>query len=174
MPVLVRNTQAGPAVFSDPVENVALEWQASGDPSGEDVQQVPDKVVTDNVNFLKCIQKGIFEVVEATEEVKASLAKQVETYKNKQDASAQAAAGSIDRQQQNDIVTVPCVGHSNRGTGQCGELVPVKEKTKSDRPPLCPKHEGLANQYVVTETEDFDENGKAIKAWSRTAVDARS
>jgi hypothetical protein len=104
MPVLVRNTEKGPTVFSDPAKNIAIEWQGAGDPNGEDVQHVPDEV-TDNVNFLKSLQRGIFVVEEASPEMQARLDKQVAAYRDRRNSSAQAGENAIDRQAERTITT---------------------------------------------------------------------
>lgn len=104
MPVLVRNTESGPAVFSDPAKNIAVEWQGSGDKNGEDVQHVPDEVL-DNVNFLKALQRGIFEVVEASPEVQERLDRQVSAYQQRRAASAQAGEDALDRQAERTVAT---------------------------------------------------------------------
>ena len=51
MPVLVRNTEKGPTVFSDVAKNIAIEWEGAGHPGGGDVQRAPRQGATGNVNF---------------------------------------------------------------------------------------------------------------------------
>lgn len=171
MPLLVRNTTSGPLVFSVPKEGIALEWQAHGDPTGEDFQQVPDELIK-NVNFLKNIQRGTLEVVEADDETMAALAKQATAFQSRAQVAHQAAVDAIDQKADNDLVTVPCIGPSGRGTGECGEPVPVREKTKYDHPPLCSRHKSLESQYVMSEGETLVE-GKAEKHWHRAGVSGR-
>lgn len=62
VPVLVRNCENGPAVFTEPVAKVQIEWQGAGDPAGNDHQYVPQDLL-DNVNFQRALNRGIFEVV---------------------------------------------------------------------------------------------------------------
>lgn len=104
MPVLVRNTEGGPSVFSDTSKNIAIEWQGAGDPNGEDVQNVPDEVV-DNVNFLKALQRGIFVVEEASPEMQERLDKQVAAYQQRRASSAQAGEAAIDRTAERSVAT---------------------------------------------------------------------
>jgi hypothetical protein len=168
MPLLVKNTTQGPLVFSVPQENIALEWQAAGDPSGEDFQQVPDALV-ENVAFLKNIQRGVLEVVEAPEALKEAIEKQTSAFQRRTQVAEDAARDAIDQQADNDLVTLPCVGPSGRGGGECGEAVPVRERTKWEKPALCSKHASMANQYVMTETDKLVD-GKAEKRWHRAGV----
>lgn len=171
MPVLVRNTEPGPSVFTDPVTKIQVEWQGRGDPGGEDIQQVPDDLVQ-NVSFLKAINRGVFEVVEASDETKEALARQSSTWRERQDAAAQASAEAIDQQANNDILSVPCIGPGAKGVGECGEPVPVREKTMDEKPPLCSRHQGLAPQYVFTQGDQLVE-GKPVSHWQRMTVGTR-
>lgn len=165
VPVLVRNTEAGPTVFTDTSKNIALEWAGAGDPSGEDVQQVPADIL-ENVSFMRSLQRGIFVVEEATPEVQAILDRQTATWRSRREQAEQASADSIDVEANNDLVTLPCIGPSQRGTGECGEPVPVKDKARDEKPPLCSRHASLAPQYVVSETDQIVD-GKPVKKWSR-------
>lgn len=173
-PILVKNTQAGPSVFTDPITGVQIEWKGTGDPDGEDIQQCPADLVN-NVAFRKAIQRGVFEVVEATDEVMAALDRQTESWRARQEADAQASVDAIDQQANNDIVQVSCVGPGPRGTGECGNPVPVREKKKADAPPLCSQHASLSSQYIYTETDEDDpETGKAKVRWQRMTSDTRA
>lgn len=104
MPVLVRNTEKGPTVFSDISKNIAIEWQGAGDPNGEDVQHVPDEV-TDNVNFLKSLQRGIFVIEEASPEMKARLDAQVSAYQQRRDSGDQTSRDALDMQSERVVAT---------------------------------------------------------------------
>lgn len=104
MPVLVRNSEKGPSVFSDPSANIAIEWQGAGDPNGEDVQHVPDSLI-DNVNFLKALQRGIFVVEEASPEMQERLDKQVRAYQQRRNSTEQAGAEALDRQTERSVAT---------------------------------------------------------------------
>lgn len=170
MPVLVRNTEAGPTVFTDANTNTQVEWQGAGDPSGEDVQQVPDKLV-ENVSFLRAVNRGILVVEEATDEVMAALARQTTSWKERRAKAEAASADAIDEQANNDLISVPCIGPSTRGQGECGEAVPVRENRMYDKPTLCPRHAALAPQYVFTETDKLVD-GRSVKKWSRSLVSA--
>lgn len=171
MPVLVKNTQPGPTVFTDTSTNTQVEWQGAGDPSGEDVQQVPDALV-DNVAFLKAIQRGIFVIEEASPATREALERQTSSWKRRTDEAKAASVEAIDMAVNDDLITLPCIGPANRGQGQCGEQVPVREKTKDEKPALCSRHAALAPQFVVTELEEMVD-GVAKKQWTRTLVVTR-
>lgn len=104
MPVLVRNREDGPAVFSDPANNIAVEWQGAGDPSGEDVQHVPD-VLLEYPNFIKALNRGIFEVVEASPEVQERLDRQVAAYQSRRASSERAGEAAIDRESERTVAS---------------------------------------------------------------------
>ncbi len=172
MPVLVRNAEAGPTVFTDAATNTQVEWQGAGDPSGEDWQQVPDALVN-NVAFLKAVNRGVLVIEEASDEARSALEAQSANWRRRQDEAAKASVDAISEEAQNDLITLSCVGPNQRGTGgECGEMVPVREKTKDDKPPLCSRHAALASQFVMTETDVMVE-GKAQKKWIRSQVGAR-
>lgn len=176
MPVLVRNTESGRTVFSDPVKKISVEWAGAGDPNGEDLQQVPDEIVTGSAAFIKTLQRGILVVEEASEETKAVLDKQTSSFRARQEQAAQVASSTMDQQARNDLISVDCIGPNARGTGSCGDPVPVREKDLDAKPPLCPKHKSLEPQYVVEETEDFiviDGKATAKKTWIRMATGPR-
>lgn len=168
MPVLVRNMAEGPTVFSDPSKNVSIEWERAGHPDGEDLQQVPDSLI-DDVNFMKVISRGILKVEEAPEALREAIEKQTAAFQRRSAASSQAATDVIDQAAHNDLVSVPCVGPNERGTGECGAGVPVRERTKNERPPLCDRHSHLTSEYVPQETDKMV-GGKAEVRWLRAGT----
>jgi hypothetical protein len=170
--LLVRNLQAGPTVFSDKTSDTAIEWAGRGDPSGDDIQQVPEALLKDNISFLRSIRRGVLEIVEPDEETRALLDRQVDSWKAREAAGDQAAKEAIDPAANNDIITVPCIGPNSRGNGDCGEPVTVREKTKDANPPLCQQHEMLAGSFALTQTGNVVE-GKAEEKWVRAINDPR-
>ena len=104
MPLLVRNTENGPSVFSDISKNIAIEWAGSGDPNGEDVQHVPDDLI-DNVNFLKAVNRGIFKIEEASPEMQKRLDQQVSAYQKRRAVAEQDGENAIDRQAERTVAT---------------------------------------------------------------------
>lgn len=171
MPVLVRNTAAGPTVFSDLTKNLMLEWWGAGDPQGRDVQYVPDELVTSNIEFMRNVRKGIFQIESAPESVSQLLALQDTSFQAQEQSKAAAVAAAMDPAAKNDLIQVPCVGPAGRGQGTCGEQVLVREKSKDDAPALCAKHKDLAPQYVQIETDKMVD-GKAVVGWTRATMSA--
>lgn len=103
--VLVRNTKAGPTVFTDHAKNIAIEWSGTGDPAGNDLQYVPDEVVIESADFNKHLRRGTFEVVKASPEAEAHLARQVEADNERKAAAAAAVEAQIDRSVHRPIAT---------------------------------------------------------------------
>lgn len=171
MPVLVRNTEAGPTVFTDTNTNTQVEWQGADDPSGEDVQQVPDALI-ENVAFLRAVNRGILVVEEASDATREALARQTESWQARRKRAEDASTDAMDEQANNDLIQMPCIGPSQRGSGECGEPVPVREKQKHDKPVLCSRHAALTPQYVFHETDQMVD-GVPVKKWTRSMVTGR-
>lgn len=164
MPVLVRNTEAGPTVFSVPEDKIELEWQGAGDPAGNDSQYVPDDLLK-NIQFSKMIRRGLFEIVNESEQAAVDEV-QTAAHQARKDEAASAGVSAIEVTANNDLVQAHCIGPANKGNGTCGEPVAVKEKTQDEKPTLCPRHASLASQYALTEVD-----GKTT--WVRTTLAPR-
>lgn len=166
-PVMVRNTEGGPTVLSDLRTKEYVEWQGAGDPGGADVQAVPEEFLQ-NVNFLRCVQRGILVIENAEDnpEIVAAIEKQNSAWAARRREAQKSAEDSIDQQANNDIVTTECV------LGTCTNVVTLKEKQKNDKPPLCSTHENLAPQFVPVDDVSGDTEG-AIRKWNRVTVTAR-
>jgi hypothetical protein len=169
--VWVRNTQPGPTVFTDNMTKVQIEWAGAGDPSGNDLQQVPGTVVN-HVQFMRHLQKGIFAVEGATPEVEAIIARQTGAYRQRRADADAAIRATIVEETHNDIIVVSCVGPSTRGKGQCNEEVTVREKQRNEAPPLCSKHADLKAQFVPESTEELID-GEPVMKWVRTTLAPR-
>jgi hypothetical protein len=104
-PVLVRNLERGPSVFTDPFTKQAIEWKGFGDQAGEDYQYVPLSLVQ-HPAFLKAMTKRIFEVVGADAETEAALQSQAEAWRRRQEIIDQNAALSIDTEGQRELAHV--------------------------------------------------------------------
>lgn len=164
-PVLVRNTEGGPTVLSDLHTKEFVEWQGAGDPNGADIQAVPESFLN-NVNFLRCVQRGIL-VVENPEDnpdIAEAIAKQNAAWAARREHAKKQAEATIDQQANNDLVSAACVGPA------CTNMVPVKEKQKADKPPLCSQHEGLAPQFVRNDRVTDD---STTVEWVRVSMGAR-
>lgn len=105
MPMLVRNTGAGPTVFSDIANHISIEWQGADDPNGNDVQYAPEALV-ENVNFIKAVQRGILVVEESTPEIQKNLQRQVDAYHQGQQMRARRTESVMDRNVETPIKTV--------------------------------------------------------------------
>lgn len=170
VPVLVRNTEGGPTVLSDLKSKEYVEWAGANDPNGADVQPVPEEFLN-NVNFLRCVQRGIL-VIENPEdnpEVTAAIERQNAAWQARREQAKKNAEATIDHQANNDLVSVQCVGPGGRG-GQCENTVPVKDKQRADKPPLCSTHESLAPQYVRNDNVEGD---STVHEWKRVTLTAR-
>lgn len=165
--VMARNLMDGPTVISsDPRGSQYVEWQGSNDPGGGDVQLVPEEIVS-SVPFVRAIQRGIL-VIENPEDnpdLLERIDKQNAAFRNRLTDAREKLDATIERPQNRDMVTLPCVGPSAKGDGICGEYVTVRELNKNDKPPLCNRHTHLAQEYVPTE--------EAPTKWSRVQLGER-
>lgn len=173
MPLLVQNEMAGATVINlrdmDP-----LILGPKDSPLGDDVQRTPDAAAED-INFMKALDGGVISIVSAPAEVTAKLDKQQVSFRQQKEEREARVAQSIDRQQDNDMVMVECIGPNPSGRGQCGQGVPIRSRQRDKKPPLCSTHDGLRNQFVLTENVNapLDNDGKTPQVWKRvTAGDA--
>ena len=171
-PVYVRNTEDGPTIMSaDAKGSQYVEWAGRGDPMGNDVQIVPEDYLQ-NVNFVRAVQRGILVIdnEEDNPEVVESIKKQNDAWQARRIAAQKASKASLDQEANNDLIAVPCIGPSGRATGFCGNEVPVKDRQKNERPPLCSIHADLAPEFVP---EDTTENGLNVRKWLRAGIAPR-
>lgn len=178
MPVTVvaRNLMDTVTVLASDVKGThSVEWAAKDDPSGDDIQYIPEPVM-ESVAFKRALARGVVELLEddTDPEVVEALARQVSAFKRRQAGAQEDVQQVIDRPTSRDHVSTWCVGPDNRGTGQCGEAVAISEKLLKDMPPLCPKHKNLAHQYVpeVDTRTDGDRVVHETK-WIRVNLGAR-
>ena len=173
-PIMVRNVEPGPTVFMDHRSGTQVEWQGAGDPNGMDVQQVPAEIAQGNVAFIRALNKGVFAVEEAPEEIVQALARQRDAWQARQ-AKAKATTAEVleDAPQANDLVPVGCIGPKANGT-ECGDPVTVRSRQVNERPPLCSRHAGLSGQFVLLEDETKPVTGASSpKRWVRVTTSAR-
>lgn len=174
MPVTIvaRNRMDSITVLASDIKGThSVEWAAAGDPSGDDIQYIPEPVM-ESVAFKKALARGVVELIEdaSDPEVVEALDKQVAAFKRRQAGAQEDVQATIERPTSRDHVSTWCVGPDNRGTGTCGEAVAISEKLLKDVPPLCPKHKGLANQYVP----EVDTTGdQAQTKWVRVTLGSR-
>lgn len=168
-PVMVRNTEGGPTVLSDLRTKEYVEWQGAGDPSGADVQAVPEEFLQ-NVNFIRAVQRGILVIENAEDnpEVTEAIERQNKAWAYRREQAQKSAEDSIDQQANNDIVTTDCIAPA------CSNVVTLKEKQKNERPPLCSTHESMAPQYVpIDDVSGGNAEDSAPRKWNRVTVTAR-
>lgn len=171
--VIARNTLKQHVVLSSDAKGTDfIEWHAAGDPSGNDVQYVSPEIAR-GAAFRRLVNKGIVEISEDenSPEVVQAFTAQAAAWHNRGAAASAAAQATIEHVQQNDTIALPCVGPDSRNIGTCGEPVPVKEKTKNDRPPLCTQHAHLAPQYIPEQTQVGTE---ITTVWIRPTMTARA
>lgn len=164
MPVAVRNMTLGPAVFFDQQTNLALEWKGKGDPSGEDIQLVPDETFKNSAEFRKAMNRGVFAPVDDSLGDAAMEAQRVAHQAN-QDEQAAKAIAMVDEHRQQSVLAVPCVGPGSRPDSTCGATTIVAPGEEGDRPPLCATHAHLASNYSASVS--YDEKRRPVYTWSR-------
>jgi len=177
MPVAVRNLKTGPTVFSileGDLKGTQIEWKGKGDPAGEDIQEIPD-ILLEDIRFRRAMQRGILEQV-TREEAAQAILQQGESARSQQEEWAATAAGSIDQQANNDMVTLSCIGPNGRGSGLCGAPVAVREIRQDEAPPLCSPHAHLATEFVQETTGQMIQRGGALVPeirWIRSTMGRR-
>lgn len=167
--VVARNTEPRVVVLSsDPKGSEYVEWAGANDPTGNDIQIVPESVAQ-SVAFIKLINRGviIIENPDDNPDLNAAIERQNAAFRARVNNESQAIAATIETPQNNDMVVLPCIGPDSRGQGQCGADVMTREKTKNDKPPLCPVHAPLAPQYIPSEEQQGTVN---VKKWTRVTM----
>lgn len=162
--MLVRNKHGNPTVFCDEVSGMKQKWGPAGDPLGDDLQQIPTAMLS-NIDFVRALNRGVFEIVNADADTAALLEMQARSWQDRQAAAAAAVQASFDPNANNDLIQVACL------VGGCADLVLVKEKQKDAKPPLCDRHQGLASQFVPTVTGSTPQ-GTEIIHWDSVTHDS--
>ena len=179
--VYARNTMNGVTVMSsDPKSTQFVQWEAAGDQNGGDIQPIPAELMRTPA-FVAAVRKGILAVVDPNAHLGLDdsnlsldeiLGKQRDAWNSRRETADEDIRATIETTTNNDLVTLPCIGPSTRGSQNCGEDVTVRELTKYDAPPLCHRHIGLANEYVPTAV-DRDVKGNKTVEWTRSAMEPR-
>ena len=152
MPLTVKNPLPHPVIYGRKGEESII-WDASGDPSGGDVQEVSDDFAQ-HADFLKSVSRGVLEVIDADDpEVLTRLRRKTaqhidEKYADAEGRTADDALKSFDRVPDRSIVSMTCVGPDQRGSGVCGTVVMVAPAFAQKYPPLCPPHGPLQPEFV--------------------------
>jgi hypothetical protein len=170
--IVARNLMDGVTVLASDVKGThSVEWAASGDPSGDDIQYIPEAVL-ESVAFKRALARGVVELMdeESDPEVVEALSRQVDAFRRRQDGAKENIQATIEKPTSRDTVSAFCVGPDSRGIGTCEEAVAISEKLLKDIPPLCPRHKGLALQYVP----EVDTTGEQAKTkWVRVNIGNR-
>ena len=148
--VMVRNEMHGPTVIAaDAKRSYELTFAGKDDPSGEDVQEIPEELLK-TTQFRNALRKGIFTVIEGDDHpvVVAAMARQTDRFQQRMAADELAAREVLDSVADNDLVIVNCIGPGSRAGAVCGEMVPVKDKEQAGRPPLCDRHQHLSDRCL--------------------------
>lgn len=172
--VMARNLMGGPTVLStDPRSTHEVIWEGRGDPGGGDVQYIPEEMLKVPA-FARALHRGVIELVnpEDNPEAVRALQRQVDMFRSQQERVRDDAMASIEIETNRDLITLACIGPSSKGQGTCGEAVPVPEKTKFDKPPLCHRHADLAVQFVPISTGQ-DEGAHREVTWVHGRIDPR-
>jgi hypothetical protein len=170
--VVAKNLMDGVTILSSDVKGtVAVEFGAMNDPNGDDIQYIPTEILNSPA-FKRALARGVLGLIEddSDPDVLEALGKQVAAFQKRQRGAEDQVTATIDRQVSNDQISMFCVGPDSRGTGTCGEGVPVKESLKDSAPPLCGRHRGLAPQYVP---EHRTEGESTRVIWNRVTMTAR-
>lgn len=163
-PTMVRNTAAGPTVFSD--NNQRVEWAGANDPAGGDLRPVPESFL-DSVQFQEMSARGILVVESADEAIQTALAAHRSEWDQRIERQRQSSIDALDEAPQNDSVVKTCLGPSGKGVDVlCGVDVPIKASKLAEIPPLCNAHSGMSNQFIASEGERIVQ-GKPEIVWMK-------
>jgi hypothetical protein len=155
--VMCANMMAGPTVIaSDPKQTHEVIFGPKDDPNGEDVQPIPHEMLRTPA-FAKAIRQGILKVVSGEDNpvIQAALARQTSTFQDRMKADELRARESIDQVSDEDLLVVTCIGPGSREGQVCEEQIPVRAKDAGSRPPLCDRHQHLAEHAVKRGTKPW-------------------
>lgn len=165
-PMMVRNTQKGPLVFSpDGDANNYIEFQGAGDPEGRDLQIMPGEMAN-NVQFRRNLNLGLLTVEENNIDIDSALAGQRAGWEQRQAGMTASAMESIEHAADNDILMKECIGPGTRAGENCGASIPQRADAVAVHPPLCQAHNHLAGQFRSQRTGRISGNQDEV-VWVR-------
>jgi hypothetical protein len=170
-PIMVRNTEPGPAVFTAPGNGTHVEWQGAGDPQGLDIQSCPGEFMQLEP-FRNALEKGIFEIVEDEVQIETALSQHRVDWEQQQERRRNAGTDSIEVEANKDLHVVECIGLVGRGGKTCGAPLSMRPEDLQNTPPLCSEHKKFARKYIAEETGKVV-NGKPEVRWTLPTMDAR-
>lgn len=148
--VLCRNMMSGPTVIaSDPKQTHEVTFGGRNDPNGEDVQPIPEQLMRTPA-FRRALRQGILQVIQGEDNplIADALARQSSAFKDRMAADELQARESLESPAGNDMIAVTCIGPGTRQGSTCEEQVPVRADQQGTRPPLCDRHEYLAERCL--------------------------
>jgi hypothetical protein len=155
--VMCQNQMAGPTVIAaDAKRNYEVIFGPKDDPQGEDVQPIPRYLLA-TPQFTKALRQGIFRVIEGEDDpvVQQALSRQTTSFRDRMKADELRARESIDQVSDEDLLVVTCIGPGSREGQICEEQIPVRAKDQGSRPPLCDRHQHLAEHAVKRGTRPW-------------------
>jgi hypothetical protein len=166
--VMARNLMDGPTVMaSDPKGTHEVRWEGKGDPSGGDIQYIPEEMLRIPA-FAKALHQGIIAIAnpEDNPEIVEALDKQARRFHDHHARIKEETMATIEPEKSRDLVSMECIGPSTKRKGICGEAVPVTETKKYDAAPLCHRHEHLRSEFVPVHTGQDERENKKVE-WVR-------
>lgn len=175
--VALKNLMGGVTVLTPDrsAPNSYLEFMAAGDPSGGDVHQVTEEVAG-LPSVLQAIRHGVIALEENLTDpaIVEAFQQQVMHAESARRAQQESIASTVEHRADTDVITVDCMGPGDRPGSKCGIALPVPERTKDERPPLCTRHIGLSSQFLRVEDPSLDvytETSKKIGyRWVRSTL----
>lgn len=160
MPVTVRNKQPGPTVFTDKASDTHIEWAGSGDPRGNDVQQVPNAIL-EHPAFAKTVRSGILEVEHdlSADESDAMLQRSADAARAAVAAQEADVLTHLDKTSTDeDYITTKCLISGEEIVMRAGDLF--------DRPPLADRYADRAGEFVAVPTGKTLSDGRPEVTWA--------
>lgn len=162
--LLVRNTQRGPTVFSDPKENIAIEWQGAGDNHGGDVQPVPDSLM-ENVNFLRAVQMGTFVIEEDGDAAQERIRLQIDKINLSRQRQKEEVAAAIDRNAERVIAQAEITEKGEVSSTLAADEIPVEvPQAQPEAPQQSAQPTAPAIPTAYVETDNMVEDGDKLVA----------
>jgi hypothetical protein len=136
-------------IASDPRRTHEVTFEGKGSPAGGDYQHMPREIIATPA-FARQIALGTLRVVQGEDDplVASAMQSQSDAFWKRAEADKAAALGTLDEVADNDYTVLTCIGPGTRPDAPCGENIPVKAAEANAKPPLCSRHENLAEQCV--------------------------
>lgn len=147
----VQNMEGNRTMFVTK-EKETVTWERSGDPMGEDIQQVSDEIAQDR-DFIKACARGVLRVVpddDGDSEAQERLAAQIAKYATSRQDSQAEILGRMDRPQDRSISSYECIAPLGRNQ-TCAQAVMMRLNDAKEIPPLCSRHKALQSNFVASD-----------------------